>query len=72
MGHIKTMKTRVYNKMSLDNLLLHLHGRTTTPTTTKKDKRKNKTMKRMFHTDPNKISHEFVQESQEIIRQTNL
>ena len=67
MGHIKTMKTRMYNKMNLDDLLLHLHGRTTTPTTTKKDKRKNKTMKRMFHPDPNKSSHEFEQESQEII-----
>ena len=58
---------RMYNKMNLDDLLLHLHGRMTTPTTMKKDKKKNKTMKRMFHPDPNKIYHEFEQESQEII-----
>ena len=32
-----------------------------------KDKRKSKKMKRMFHPDPNKSSHEFEQESQEII-----
>ena len=53
--------------MNLDDLLLHLHGRTTTPTTTKKDKKNNRTMKRMFHPDPNKSYHEFEQESQEII-----
>ena len=67
MGHIKTMRTMIYNKMNLDNLLLHLHGGTTTPTTTRKDKKKNKTMNRMFHPDPNKSYHEFEQESQEII-----
>ena len=67
MGHVKTMRTRMYNKMNLDDLLLHLQGRTITPTTTKKDRRNNKTMKRMFHPDPNKSSHEFEQESQEII-----
>ena len=67
MGHIKMMKTRMYNKMNLDDLLLHLHGRTTSPTTTNKDKKKSKTMTRMFHPDPNKSSHEFEQESQEII-----
>ena len=60
-GHIKTTKMRMYNKMNLDDLLLHLHERTTTPTTTKKEKRKSKTMKRMFHPDPNKSSHEFEQ-----------
>ena len=55
------------NKMNLDDLLLRLHGRTTTPTATKKGKKNNKTMKRMFHPDPNKSSHKFEQESQEII-----
>ena len=53
------MAGHMYNKMNLDDLLLHLHGRTTTPTKMKKDKRKNKTMKRMFHPDPNKRSDEF-------------
>ena len=67
MGHIKTMKMRMYNKMNLDDLLLHLHERTTTPTTTKKDKKKNMTMERMFNPNPNKSYHEFKQESQEII-----
>ena len=67
MEHVKTKETRKYNKMNLIDLLLHLHKRTTTPTTMKKDKRKNKTMKRMFHPDPNKSSHEFEQENQEII-----
>jgi hypothetical protein len=65
-GHAKMMKTRMYTKMNLINLLLHLHKRTTTPTT-KKAKRKNKMMKKMFHPDPNKSSHELEQESQEII-----
>jgi hypothetical protein len=60
------MKTRMYTKMNLINLLLHLDKRTTTPTT-KKAKRKNKMMKKMFHPDPNKSSHELEQESQEII-----
>ena len=67
MEHIKMMETRMYNKMDLIDLLLHLHERTTMPTTTKRDKEKNKTMKRMFHPDPNKSSPEFEQESQEII-----
>ena len=58
------MKTRMYTKMNLINLLLHLHKRTTTPKTMKEDKRKNKTMKRMFHPDPNKSSHELEQEFQ--------
>ena len=62
MGHIKTMRMRMYNKMNLDDLLLHLHGRTTTPTTTKKDNKKNKTMKKMFNQDPSKSFHEFEQE----------
>ena len=67
MGHVKAVRTRMYNKMNLDDLLLNRHGRTTTPTTMKKDKRKNKTMKKMFRPDPNKSSHEFEQESQEIV-----
>ena len=67
MEHVKTKEMRKYNKMSNIDLLLHIHGRTTTPTTTKRDKRKNKTMKRMFHPDRNKSSHKFEQESQEII-----
>ena len=71
MGQVKTMRTRMYNKMNLDDLLLHLHGRMIMPTTTKKDKKKNKTMKRMFHPNPNKSSHEFEQESQEIIPSNN-
>ena len=66
MEHIKMMETRMYNKMNLIDLLLHLHKRRTTPKTIKKDKRKNKVMKRMFHPNPNKSSHEFEQESQEI------
>ena len=66
MEHVKTKETRNYNKMNLIELLLHLHKRTTTETTMKKDNRKNKTMKRMFHPDPNKSSHELEQESQEI------
>ena len=66
MGHIKTMKTRMYNKMNLDDLLLHLHKRTTTPTT-KKVQRTNKMMKKMFHSDPNKSSPGLEQESQETI-----
>jgi hypothetical protein len=57
----------MYNKMNLIDLLRHLHKRTSTPATMKKDKRKNKMMKRMFHPDPNKSSHELEQESQEII-----
>ena len=67
MEHVKMKETRKYNKMNLDDLLPHLHGRTTTPTTMKKDKKKNKTMKRMFPPGPNKSSHEFEQEFQEII-----
>ena len=66
-GHVKTMRTRMYNKLNLDDLLLHLHERTTTPTTMNKDKRKSKTMKKMFHPDPIKSPHEFEQEPQEII-----
>ena len=66
-GTHQMMEMRMYNKMNLIDLLLHLYGRATTPTTTKKDKRKNKTMKRMFHPDQNKSSQEFEQESQEII-----
>ena len=67
MEHVKMKETRKYNKMNLIDLLLHLHERTTTPATTKKDKKKNKTIKRVFHPDPNKSSHELEQESQEII-----
>ena len=67
MGHIKTMKTRMYNKMNLIDLLLHLHKRTTMPMTMKKDKRNNKTVKQMFYPDPNKSSHEFEQESRDNI-----
>ena len=65
-GHVKRMKTRKYTKMNLINLLLHLDKRTTTPTTMKKNNKK-KTMKRMFHPDPNKSSHVLEQESQETI-----
>ena len=64
--HVKTEEMRKYNKMNLINLLLQLNKRTTTPTM-KKAKRNNKMMKRMFHPDPNKSSHELEQESQEII-----
>ena len=66
MGHTKMKKTRKYTKMNLINLFLHLHKRTTTPTT-KKAKRKNKMMKNMFHPKPNKSSHELEQESPETI-----
>src|SRR5215216_7638116 len=65
-GHAKTKKTRKCIKMSVIDLLLHLHKRIITPTT-KKAKRKNKKMKRMFHPDPSKISHVLEQEYQEII-----
>ena len=60
-------KTRKYTKMNLINLLLHLDKRTTI-STTKKAKRKNEMMKKMFHPDRNKSSHEFEQESLETIR----
>ena len=66
MGHAKMKKMRKYTKMNLINLLLHLHKITTTPTM-KKAKRKNKIMKRMFHLDLNKSSHELEQEFQETI-----
>ena len=66
--HIKMMETRMYNKMNLIDLLLHVHKRTTTPTAMKKEKEmKNKTMKRMFHHNPSKISHELEKESKETI-----
>ena len=67
MEHVKTKETRKYNKMNLIDLLLHLHKRTTTPTTMKEDKKNKKIMKRMFHPNPNKSSHELEQESQETI-----
>ena len=59
-------KTRKYTKMNLLNLLLHQDKRTMTPIM-KKAKKKNEMMKKMLHPDPNKSSHEFEQESQEII-----
>jgi hypothetical protein len=59
-------KTRTYTKMNHIDLPHHLHKRTTTPTTMKA-KRKNKMLKRMFHLDLSKSSHELEQESQEII-----
>ena len=64
--HVKTKEMRKYTKMNLINLLLHLDKRTTT-SMTKKAKRKNEMMMKMFHPDPNKSSHELEQESQEII-----
>ena len=64
--HVNMKEMRKYNKMNHLNLPLHLHKRTTIPTT-KKAKRKNKMMNKMFHPDPNKSSHELEQESQEII-----
>ena len=65
MEHIKMKETRMYNKMNLIDLPLHLHKRTKTPTTVKKDKKK--IMKWMFHPNPKKSSYELKQESQEII-----
>ena len=67
MEHVKMKEMRKYNKMNHLNLLLHLHKRTTMPTTIKKDKKKKKTIKRVYHPDPNKSSHELEQESQRII-----
>ena len=66
MEHIKMEEMRKYNKINHIDLPLHLHKRTTTPTTMK-DKKKKKTMKRMFHPNLNKSSHELEQESQETI-----
>ena len=65
-GHTKMKKTRNYDKMNLINLLLH-HDKRTTMSTMKKAKEKNKMMKKMFHPDQNKISHEFEQESPKTI-----
>ena len=56
--HAKMKKTRKYTKMNLINLLLHLDKGTTT-STLKKANKKNKMMKKMFHPDPSKSSHEF-------------
>ena len=60
-GHTKMKKMRKYTKMNLINLLLH-HDERTTMSTMKKAKKKNKMMKKMFHPDPSKSSHEFEQE----------
>ena len=49
-----------HTKMNINNLLLH-HDKRTTTSTTKKAKKNNK-MKKMFHPDKNKSSHEFEQE----------
>ena len=65
-GHTKTKKTRKHTKMNINNLLLH-HDKRMTTSTMKKAKRKNKMMKKMFHPDTNKSSHEFEQESHETI-----
>ena len=59
-------KTRKYTKMNLINLLLH-HDKRTTTSTMKKAKNKHKMMKKMFHPDQNKSSHEFKQGFQETI-----
>ena len=66
MEHVKMKETRKYNKMNLINLLLHQDERTTT-STMKRAKKKDKMMKKVFHPDPSKSSHEFEQESQETI-----
>ena len=65
--YVKTEEVRKYNKMNHIHLPLHLHKRTTTPTTMMKDKKKEKTMKRMFHPNPNKSFHELERESKETI-----
>ena len=59
-------KTRKYTKMNLINLPLH-HDKEMKMSTMNKDKKKDKMMKKMFHPDPSKSSHEFEQESQETI-----
>ena len=64
MGHTKMKKTRKYIKINLINLLLHHDKGTTMLTMAKK---KNKRMKKMFHPDRNKSSHEFEQELLETI-----
>ena len=66
-GYAKVKNTRKYTKMNLINLLIHLDKRTTM-STTKKAKDKNKMMKKMFHPDQNKSSHEFEQESPDTIQ----
>src|SRR3954467_6501728 len=66
-GHVKMKKTRKYTKMNINNLLLHHDKRTTTSTMKKAKKKNNNKMKRMFHPDPSKSSHEFEQELPKII-----
>ena len=65
--HVKTEEMRKYNKRNHLDLPLHLHKRATTQTIMKEEKNKKKTIRKMFHPDPNKSSDELEQESQEII-----
>lgn len=66
MGHTKMKRMRKYTKMNRINLLLH-HDERTTTSTMKKAKKKNEMMKKMFHLNQSKSSHEFEQELLETI-----